>query len=73
MQARVVRQTLVRRLRVETPDNLCFIREGQAWDKAEAEERRVWQGKMAWVVERWVGTLRDKPEETACFSPRFCQ
>lgn len=73
MPMRVVRETLGRRLRVETPDNLCFIREGQAWDKATAEERRVWQDKMATVVERWVSTLRDKPAETGCFSLRFCQ
>lgn len=73
MPVRVGRETLGRRLRVETPDNLRFIREGQAWDKAEAEERRVWQHRMAPVVARWVSTLRDKPAETGCFSLRFCQ
>lgn len=73
MPARVARDTLGRRLRVETPDNLCFIREGQAWDKAEDEERRVWQDRMASVVERWVSTLRDKPRDTGCFNLRFCQ
>lgn len=72
MPERVVRDTLGRRLRVETPDNLCFIREGQGWDKAGAEERRIWQDKMASVVDRWVATLRDQPDVTGCFSLRFC-
>jgi len=73
MPARVARDSLGRRLRVETPDNLCFIREGQAWDKSDDEERRVWNEKMAPVVARWVSTLRDRPGETGCFSLRFCQ
>ncbi len=73
MPPAVERATLGRRLRVETPDNICFIREGQGWDKAGPEERRVWQEKMAPVVDRWVSTLRDHPAATGCFSLRFCR
>ena len=73
MPARVEHTTLGRRLRIETPDNLCFIREGQGWHEAGAQERAIWQDKMASVVDSWVNTLREQPAQTGCFSLRFCQ
>jgi aliphatic aldoxime dehydratase len=73
MPERIVRDTLGKRLRVHTPDNLCFIREGQGWDKAGPEERRIWEEKMESVVARWVSTLRDNPADTGCLSLRFCR
>ncbi len=73
MPPRVVRETLGRRLRIEAPDNLCFIREGQGWDQASVQEREIWQAQMTSVVDRWVGALHDQPAETGCFSLRFCQ
>jgi aldoxime dehydratase len=73
MPDQVARETLGRRLTVETPDNICFIREGQAWDGAGAEERKIWLETMEPVVDRWVTMLRDKPQETGCLSLRFCR
>jgi hypothetical protein len=70
---RAARDTLGKRLRVVTPDNLCFIREGQGWDNAGPDERRIWKEQMESVVERWVSTLRDNPADTGCLSLRFCR
>lgn len=65
--------TLGKRLTVHTPDNICFIREGQGWDRAGIEEREVWQQKMESVVDRWISELRDRPVETGCLSLRACR
>lgn len=67
------RDTRGRRLRVEAPDNLCYLREGQSWDEAGAEEREVWQREMDATVTDWVATLRDEPARTGCLSVRFCR
>lgn len=64
--------TLGRRLSVDAPDNICFIREAQAWDTAGPEERKIWMESMEPVVDRWVTMLRDKPQETGCLSMRHC-
>lgn len=68
-----VRETRGRRLSVRIPDNICFIREGQGWDRSGAEERRIWKEKMEGVVDEWVSYLRDNPAETGCLSLRFCR
>ncbi|MGE0860286.1 MAG: phenylacetaldoxime dehydratase family protein [Gammaproteobacteria bacterium] len=69
----IVRETRGRRLRVQTPDNLCYLREGQSWDEAGNEEREVWQREMDATVADWVATLADQPERTGCLSVRFCR
>ncbi|VTU31141.1 Phenylacetaldoxime dehydratase [Variovorax sp. SRS16] len=69
----VLRETKGKRILISTPDNMCFIREGQGWDRCEPEERRVWKTMMEKVVEHWVAFLRDRPSETGCMSIRFCR
>lgn len=61
-----------RRLTVDLPENLCFIREGQTWDEASPEELDIWNSSMEKVVDDWVATLRDHPVETGCISIRDC-
>lgn len=69
----VFRDTRGRRLRVVTPDNLCYLREGQGWADAGAAERAIWQEQMEPTVADWVATLRDEPQRTGCLSVRFCR
>ncbi len=66
-------QTRGRRLRVETPDNLCFIREGQGWGNCGAEELAIWKTEMEPVVGTWVEVLGRDPVATGCLSIRDCQ
>ena len=65
-------QTKGRRLSVAIPDNLCLIREGQAWGNCSAEEKTVWDEQMAAVVDEWVGFLASDPHITGCLSVRQC-
>lgn len=68
-----VRATKGRRLTVDAPDNLCFLREGQGWATCGDEERKIWNENMEDVVTEWVGFLRDKPAESGCLSIRDCR
>lgn len=68
-----VRATKGRRLTVHTPDNLCFLREGQGWADCGPEERQIWNREMEHVVTDWVGYLRDAPSESGCLSIRDCR
>lgn len=68
-----LQDTRGRRVSVMAPDNLCFIREGQGWDHADAAERAIWAERMAPVVDIWIDHLRAHPVETGCFSIRFCR
>ncbi|HIF11363.1 MAG TPA: phenylacetaldoxime dehydratase family protein [Sneathiellales bacterium] len=72
LDAPQVRDTIGRRLSVITPDNICFIREGQGWADCGAEERRIWNEKMEPVVTEWVGFLGDNPAESGCITIRDC-
>ncbi|MGR8947673.1 MAG: phenylacetaldoxime dehydratase family protein [Gammaproteobacteria bacterium] len=65
-------KTKGRRLKVAIPDNLCLIREGQAWGNCGAEEKAVWDEQMAAVVDEWVGFLGSDPQVTGCLSVRQC-
>jgi len=69
----VLRATRGRRLRVTTPDNLCYLREGQGWNEAGSEERAIWQAQMEPTVADWTATLRDEPRRTGCLSVRCCR
>lgn len=69
----IARATRGRRLRVVTPDNLCYLREGQGWDDAGPEERAIWQEQMEPTVADWIATLRDEPGRTGCLSVRCCR
>lgn len=64
--------TKSRRLKVNIPDNICLIREGQGWGKCEAEEKAVWDDQMAAVVDEWVGFLDSDPDVTGCLAVRKC-
>lgn len=63
-------ETRGRILTVNTPDNLCVIREGQAWEKCGEEEKAVWDNQMAAVIDEWVDFLDSDPQATGCMSIR---
>ncbi|WP_395346283.1 phenylacetaldoxime dehydratase family protein [Variovorax sp. UC122_21] len=69
----VARDTLGRRIRITTPDNICFIREGQGWERALEAERAIWTDKMEQVVAQWVAALQQDPKVTGGLSIRFCR
>lgn len=73
LAAPTVRETKGRRLSVTTPDNMCFLREGQGWADCGAEERAIWNAQMEDVVSEWVGFLGGEPEESGCMSIRDCR
>lgn len=52
------------------PDNLCFIREGQGWERCDADELMVWEKSMAPVVDGWIDELAADPVATGCISIR---
>jgi len=72
LPAAKMRETKGCRLSVITPDNLCFLREGQGWEDCGTEERRIWNEKMEDVVTEWVGFLGNNPTDTGCMSIRDC-
>jgi hypothetical protein len=73
MPDQVERETKGKRIRIATPDNICFIREGQGWERCLEEERAIWSDKMEKVVEQWVQALQENPKETGGLSIRFCR
>ncbi len=68
-----LRETRGKRLRVEVPENICFIREGQGWSACGPEERTIWSDKMEWVVSQWIAFLRENSLQTGCISMRDCR
>lgn len=62
-----------RRLTVTTPDNLCFIREGQGHANSSPEEKEVWETSMENKINRWIQYLGDDPAKTGCISIRDCE
>lgn len=60
-----------KRLTVELPDNICFIREGQGLAACGPEEKEVWDTQMAGKVDTWTDYLEKETDETGCFSIRF--
>ena len=62
-----------RRLTVTTPDNMCFIREGQGHANTGPEEREYWDTTMDNKVNRWIQYLGDDPAKTGCISIRNCE
>ncbi len=71
--APVTRATRGQRLSVVIPDNICFTREGQGWNRASAEERQVWDERMKHVADEWIAYLHDNPAKTGCLSLRYCR
>lgn len=69
----VIRESKGKRIVVSTPDNICFIREGQGWDRCGPDERSIWKNMMEKVVGHWIDFLAEKPAETGCASIRFCR
>lgn len=61
-----------KRVVVELPRNVCFIREGQTWDNCSDEELKVWNQHMNPVIGDWVETLSEDPVGTGCISIRDC-
>ncbi len=68
-----IQRTHGRRLTVRVPDNLCFIREGQGWERCETAEKQIWDEQMEPVLDRWVAFLGADPIATGCLSIRDCQ
>lgn len=62
-----------RRLTVKTPDNMCFIREGQGHANSLPQEKEVWESSMESKIKRWIKYLGDDPAKTGCISIRDCE
>jgi hypothetical protein len=62
-----------RRLRVQTPDKLCFIRGAFGWDQARPEEQEAFMADMYPVYKAGADYLRDNPLETNCISARLLE
>jgi aldoxime dehydratase len=62
-----------RRLRVQAPDKVCFIRGAFGWDQALAEEQRAFMEEMFPVYRTGANYLRDHPLETNCISARMIE
>ena len=69
----VVHETKGKRIRVFTPDNMYFTREGQCWDHALDSHRALWLEKMQDVIQGWVVTLQQEPKVTGGLSIRPCR
>lgn len=65
-------ETRGRRLVVDVPDNVCFIREGQTWDNCSPEEREIFHNLMKPAIDDWTGELARNPAGTGCLSIRDC-
>ena len=68
-----LQETKGKRLSVEAPENVCFLREGQGWSACVKEERAILAEKIDSVVDQWIAFLRDNPTQTGCFSLRDCR
>lgn len=68
----VTKDTVGRRLEVNLPDGICYIREGQTWDECGEEELQTWNTQMEPVIGDWVAALGDTPVATGCASIRNC-
>jgi len=64
-------QTRGRHLRVELPENLCFIRTVQGWNACTDEEKAFFMKHTYPVYQRGVEYLRTHPLETNCISARL--
>jgi len=60
-----------RHLRVDAPENLCFIRTVQGWLACSDEEREFFMQHSYPVYQRGVEFLRTHPVETNCISARL--
>jgi hypothetical protein len=69
----LAKETTGRRLSVQIPNNLCYIREGQGWGKCGPEERQIWDEQMNSVIDGWVARLASDPVATGCLSIRDCK
>jgi hypothetical protein len=62
-----------KRLRVQAPDKLCFIRGAFGWDQARPDEQRAFMEEMYPVYKAGADYLRDHPLETNCISARLME
>ncbi|MFJ4156256.1 phenylacetaldoxime dehydratase family protein [Pseudomonas sp. NPDC089752] len=73
MPDRKLKSTKGKRLTLQIPDNVCFIREGQDWSRAGDEERAVWRETMDEVVKSWTGILVERSGDSGTFNLRSMQ
>lgn len=60
-----------RRLRVNPPHNLCYVRGTFGWKEAPEEEQRVFVEEMLPVYHRGAGFIRDNSVDVSCISARI--
>ena len=68
-----LQETKGKRLSVEAPENVCFLREGQGWSVCRGEERSLLTENINSVADQWIAFLRNNPTQTGCFSVRDCR
>ena len=61
-----------RRLTVDLPHNLCFIRNVSGWRNCPPEVKRTFIDELLPVYERGARYLCDNPVEVSCISARLC-
>lgn len=69
----VIRETRGKRIRITSPDNLYFTREGQRWDGATEDDRVKWHTEVDPAIGQWIRTLQTEPKETGSLSLRPCR
>lgn len=67
----IVQATEGRRLLVDLPDNLCFIRTVQGWRDCDDAQRDDYRNTLAPVYHAGVEYLRDNPRDSRCVSARL--
>lgn len=68
----LMQETKGKRLSVNLPENICFIREGQGFGNCDEREKQIWDKQMASRIDTWIDYLGKAPEKTGCISIRDC-
>lgn len=67
----VRRETVGRRIKVQAPNNICFVREGASSTFITSpEERVVWDNEVKPVLDQWIQYLIDNPRLSGALSTR---
>lgn len=62
-----------RHLRIDLPDNMCFIRTVQGWRDCDAAQQDDYRQTLAPVYHAGVEYLRDNPRDANCISARLVE
>jgi hypothetical protein len=67
----VIRETRGRRVRIVTPHNLCFVREGQESTYINTDkERELWNVQLKPALDKWIEYLMENPRLSGAAATR---